>query len=526
MVRVESDTEEGLKSQVRSIFDGAKGYSLEPIRLRYIQLDIRESFWLGGDPGVLNGLIFSGRLPFVYVPMEDVAQLPFFRVREDKNIGGIPIGEDIKTWRFMCRDLWNGNNYNSFMSGESGSWKSFAVKTLSVREYFSGARVLVVDPEGEFKKITEHIGGRYIDLVKTGIGAEKINPFDFSYPRSIIYSYGRAEVENNIMKYMNGFIVGLGDDAREIYGIETVFRREFLSPLAHLVVMICNQSHVDSRHFSKVEILLNDFFRAKFNISPGDPEPYFDMMNNPQSFKGFYSYLESLGDEDESIVAIRQGIYPYWYELGSKADIFSSTKTNISIDDQWVAFGLKGADEDAMSVLMYVVMTYIQNSIFAQKNLQKTRLVVDEAHTFTQNDPEVTAFIRKLVLRARKYFIGVTLVTQNISQLFGGSQNREMNNSLFANLTNYLFLAQKEIGIDEMMQYCKISAPEALFMRSITKAKQEYEILKDTGRGSTEFRGQWLFMSSSGTDTVKIICEPYIFDFINTDPQKKSAVEA
>lgn len=44
MVRVESDTEEGLKSQVRSIFDGAKGYSLEPIRLRYIQLDIRESF--------------------------------------------------------------------------------------------------------------------------------------------------------------------------------------------------------------------------------------------------------------------------------------------------------------------------------------------------------------------------------------------------------------------------------------------------------------------------------------------------
>lgn len=33
-------------------------------------------------------------------------------------------------------------------------------------------------------------------------------------------------------------------------------------------------------------------------------------------------------------------------------------------------------------------------------------------------------------------------------------------------------------------------------------------------------------MSSSGTDTVKIICEPYIFDFINTDPQKKSAVEA
>jgi len=71
-------------------------------------------------------------------------------------------------------------NANAVVFATSGAGKSYAVKLEILRSIMMGIDVIVIDPEMEYKNLTEAVGGTYINL---SLASEsKINPFDLPRP--------------------------------------------------------------------------------------------------------------------------------------------------------------------------------------------------------------------------------------------------------------------------------------------------------------------------------------------------------
>src|SRR5205807_182871 len=66
-------------------------------------------------------------------------------------------------------------NYNSVILARSGAGKSYLAKLEALRSLYEGVDVLVVDPENEYQRLTESVGGTHIRLGEQGI---RLNPFD------------------------------------------------------------------------------------------------------------------------------------------------------------------------------------------------------------------------------------------------------------------------------------------------------------------------------------------------------------
>ena len=91
---------------------------------------------------------------------------------------GVVLGRDDQGG-IVLLDRWNppeGSgiaNANVNILGTSGGGKSFAAKVLLLREFALGARVLVIDPEREYRGICEAVGGTWVNAA----GSEgRVNP--------------------------------------------------------------------------------------------------------------------------------------------------------------------------------------------------------------------------------------------------------------------------------------------------------------------------------------------------------------
>ena len=67
-------------------------------------------------------------------------------------------------------------NGNITVLGQVGSGKSFFVSLLTMRSTLRGIRSVIIDPEGEYMKLTNALGGAYIRI--SADSKAFINPFD------------------------------------------------------------------------------------------------------------------------------------------------------------------------------------------------------------------------------------------------------------------------------------------------------------------------------------------------------------
>ncbi|MEV2279470.1 DUF87 domain-containing protein, partial [Nocardiopsis sp. NPDC049922] len=66
------------------------------------------------------------------------------------------------------------DNHNSVILARSGAGKSYLAKLEVLRSLFVGVEIAVIDPEGEYCRLTEAVGGRVLRL---GTGQGRLNPF-------------------------------------------------------------------------------------------------------------------------------------------------------------------------------------------------------------------------------------------------------------------------------------------------------------------------------------------------------------
>jgi conjugal transfer ATP-binding protein TraC len=273
---------------------------------------------------------------------------------------GILYGINKSNNSLVIMDRFSLNNANSIVFAESGSGKSYATKVEILRQLIQGTKIIVIDPEREYEKLSQSIGGTYIKL--SAKSKQKINPFDLS-----VTSHDREDLV------------------------------EHIQDLIEIIATMCEG--LSTREKSAVDKALVKLYKRRKKSTPLLEDLYKELHNLGQI---------NLCDRLEKFIS------------GSLADVFNHP-TNIELNNRLIIFDIKDLPESLRRVMMMILSNFVQNQVKLKPD--KRLLVIDEGWLLLQNE-ESARFIAGLVRRARKYFLGVTFITQAANDFLNNDYGR------------------------------------------------------------------------------------------------------
>ncbi|PIR99417.1 hypothetical protein COT86_04180, partial [Candidatus Collierbacteria bacterium CG10_big_fil_rev_8_21_14_0_10_43_36] len=273
---------------------------------------------------------------------------------------GILYGINKSNNSLVIIDRFSLNNANSIIFAQSGSGKSYTAKVEILRHLMQGTKVIIIDPEREYKQLAASVKGTYIRLSSNS--KEKINPFQYSQ-RSITEENNLSEHIQDLTELISLMVGSLTSEERAV--------------VDKALLLTYKDMGLTTRKNSK----------SKTVVYP--------------LLKDFYKNLKSMKHKDLCDRLER-------FVKGSLSTVFDS-QTNISLDNRLIVFDIKDLSESIRSIMMMVVANFVNNEV--KQNPQKRMLVIDEGWILLQ-EPESARFISGLVRRARKYYLGVTIISQ------------------------------------------------------------------------------------------------------------------
>jgi conjugal transfer ATP-binding protein TraC len=290
-------------------------------------------------------------------------------------------------------DRFSLENANQVVFAKSGSGKSYSTKLEIIRSLMMGVDILVIDPENEYQRLAEAFGGSFFNISLTS--SSHINPFDIpivpsdEQPADVL----RSHIVNlaGLLKLMLGKLSPEEDAILDRAITETYASREI----------------VPGEDFSHAQApLLEDLETVLRNLEGGRP------------------LAERL----------------YKYTKGSFSG-FINQSTNVDIKNRLIVFSIRDLEEELRPIAMYVILNFIWNMVRAE--LKKRILIVDEAWIMMKNEDSAT-FLFGLVKRARKYFLGVSTITQDVEDFLRSPYGRP----IITNSSLQLLLKQAPATID------------------------------------------------------------------------------
>lgn len=337
-------------------------------------------------------------------------------------------------------------NANMIVLAQSGAGKSYAVKLEILRSLFLGINILIIDPEHEYAYLTESIGGSYF---KISVGSEDhINPFDL--PKV-------TQDETN----------------------EEVFRSHILNLIGLIKLMVGGLSPQE-------EIILDQALVQTYASRDIFPENM-NEEKTPPLLEDLEEVLKGIEGGEELAAKL------YKYTKGTYAGFFNQ-QSNIDITNRLVVFGIKNLEEELRPIAMYVVLNYIWTSI--RKSLKKRLTVVDEGWWLLKHE-ESASFLFGLIKRARKYYMGITFITQDIEDALNSPYGKPM----ITNSSLALLLKQSPANID-------------LLGRAFNLTEQEKAILLQASVGTG------LFFAEDKHAAIQIIASYAEDQIITSNPQQ------
>jgi len=273
---------------------------------------------------------------------------------------GILYGVNKSNNSLVILDRYSLHNANSIVFAQSGSGKSYTTKVEILRQLMQGTKVLVIDPEREYKRLSETVGGTYIKL--SARSKERINPFDLA--TTFHTKSDLAEHVQDLTAVIDLMAEGL--DKREKAAVDKAILKVYKSA-------------------KKEQPLLQDL----------------------------YAELRQLG-QLELCERLEK------YITGSSSKIFNS-HTNIELNNRLVIFDIKDMPANLRPIMMLIISNFIQNQVKARP--EKRMLVIDEGWLLLQHE-QSARFIAGLVRRARKYYLGVSFISQQADDFLKSDYGR------------------------------------------------------------------------------------------------------
>jgi len=287
----------------------------------------------------------------------------------------------------------------------SGAGKSYFVKLEAIRSLMVGIETIVIDPESEYKTIAEAVGGEYISFSYNSTA--KINPFDLSQIRE--------EGENQLgLK-----ILSLHSLMKVIMGAITP-TQEALLDRALIITYKAKGITMDPDTQGKEPPLMEDLYKTLIGMEVPDA---LDLAARIEKFV-----------------------------KGSFVGIFDQ-QTNINITNPFTVFSVKDLQDALRPIAMFIILDYIWTRV--KKDLKKRILIVDEAWHMMRY-PDTAQFLWSVVKRARKYYLGLTTITQDVEDFLG----QDIGKAIVTNSAMQVLLKQSPAAIDKIGEVFYLSQGE------------------------------------------------------------------
>ncbi|KKR82768.1 MAG: Type IV secretory pathway VirB4 component-like protein [Candidatus Daviesbacteria bacterium GW2011_GWA2_40_9] len=346
-------------------------------------------------------------------------------------------------------DRFSQENANCVVFATSGAGKSYFVKLEALRSLMFGTEVIIIDPEREYLSLAQAVGGDYINFSTTS--PVKINPFDLPE----VADRGEDELGRKILS-LTGFLkLVLGE----------------LNPTEAAVL----------------DRAINATYRLK-GITTSTPKEQLGKIQ-PPLMEDLYKAMIGMEDPIANSLAVRLERFI----KGSLAGIFS-TQSNIQIQNQLTVFSVRDLPDQLRPLAMYLILDYIWTKI--RHSLKKRLLIVDEAW-YMMRYPDSAAFLIEMVKRARKYYLGVTTINQDVEDFLGKDQGK----MIISNSSMQVLLKQAPASIEKLGQTFNLSQGEKRLL-----------LTAGVGRG--------LFFAGNNHVAIRIVASEEEHKLITTNPKE------
>jgi len=262
-------------------------------------------------------------------------------------------------------DRFSLENANEVVFGKAGSGKSYYVKLQILRSLMQGIDVIVIDPENEYRMLAEAVGGSFINVSLAS--PNHINPFDLPIPR---------------------------EDEKP----EDVLRSNIINLVGLMRIMLGGMTPEEDAIMDKA---LTEVYAAKDITPETNPSLWKERIPLMEDLE---KVLEGMEGAESLVRRIRR------FTKGTFAQFFNQ-RTNVTMDKPLVVFGIRDMEDELKPIALFIILRYIWNKV--RSELKKRILVVDEAW-WIMKEEDGASFLYGIVKRCRKYWLGVTTITQDV----------------------------------------------------------------------------------------------------------------
>lgn len=349
-------------------------------------------------------------------------------------------------------DRFSLQNANTVVFATSGAGKSYAIKLEVLRSLMVGTEVIIIDPEYEYKHLTEAVGGTYINISLSSDA--KINPFEL--PRAI------------------------GGDARP----QDIIRSAVITMKGLLKLMLGALNHEED---SIVDRALLETYAKK------DITPDCDLSKaEAPIMQDFQDVLEGMDGGASLALRLKK------YTEGTFSGLLNAP-TNVEMNNQLVCFSVRDLEDELRPIAIYTIVNYIWNVV--RSELKRRILVIDEAWWLMQHE-DSAKFVFALVKRCRKYYLGVTTITQDVNDFLTSPYGQ----AIVTNSSIQILLKQSPASIE-------------LVQKTFVLTEGEKYLLLECGVG------EGIFFAGSKHAAIKVVASYTEDQLITSDPKQLLEIE-
>ena len=382
-------------------------------------------------------------------PISSIFPFVSYDLTSDK---GLLYGINTHNNSLILFDRFSLENANMVIFGKSGGGKSYTVKLEVLRSLMFGTQVLIIDPENEYKFLSDSVGGTWVNI---SIASDShINPFDLPKP--------------------------LPDETPA-----DVLRSHILNITGLLKIMLGEMKPEE-------EAMLDEAVTQAYAIK--DIGYNTDFSNSqPPILSDLQSVLEGMIGTESLVIRLKR------YTEGTFSG-FLNNPTNVALDKQLVVFSIRDMEEELRPVAMYLVLNHIWSQV--RKELKKRLMIVDEAWWLMKFEIGGN-FLLNIAKRARKYFLGLTTISQDIPDFL----NSSFGKPIITNSSLQILLKQSPASIDLVQSTFNLTDSEKFFL-----------LESQVGHG--------LFFAGTNHVGIRVVASYQEDQVITSDPRQILEIEA
>lgn len=323
---------------------------------------------------------------------------------------GVLYGINTTNNSLVLFDRFSLENANAVVFAKSGAGKSYTIKLEILRQLITGTQVIVIDPEDEYKYLSDTVGGT---TVKISINSDQhINPFDLPPPRE-------GETPNDVF---NSHVLDVAGLIKLLMGGE-------LSP--------------------EEDALLDQAIAQTYAVKDITPDADFSSLP-PPVLSDLQNIMEGMEGADRMATRMRK------FTEGTFAG-FLNRPTNVPLNNQLTVFSIRDMEDELRPIAMYLVLNHVWTQI--RRDLRKRMLVVDEAW-WVMKFPVGADFLFNIAKRGRKYYTGMTTISQDVNDFMGSPQGK----AIVTNSSMQILMKQSPAAIDIIQKTFNLTDSEKYYL--------------------------------------------------------------